>query len=144
MRQRMVADRGETLLELVIAIAILGVCVVAFGTSIALGVATSDRHRKEADAGAYVRSYAELIDSYIAADPAHYIGCVAANAYTPSLVGLTLGSDYVAGQAAGLTIGTTGATSPCSTDNGAQQLVLSVSSVDGRAREQLAMVIRRP
>ena len=102
-RRRLREDRGETLLELLIAITILGVCVMAFGSSIALGVATSDQHRKQADAGALVRSYAEQIDSYVAAG--NYTGCAAANWYSPLKIGVALPPGYRATQSAGLTIG---------------------------------------
>ena len=142
LRLRLREDRGETLLELLVSITILGVCVVAFGSSIALAVTTSDQHHKEADAGALVRSYAEQIDSWVAAG--NYSPCVVANAYKPSVVGLALPTTYTATQSAGLTIGTTGATSTCTTDNGTQQLTLTVSSTDGRASEQLVVVIRKP
>lgn len=139
-------DRGDTLLEVVIAIAILGVCVVAFGTSIAIGAQVSDRHRKQADASAYLRNYAERIDAWVATG--HYTGCVPANTYTPAVVGLSLASNYTATQSAGLKFtydSTTGGSwGACSSDNGAQQLTLTVASSDGRASEQLTMVIRQP
>jgi type II secretory pathway pseudopilin PulG len=131
----------ETLLELVVAIAILGICVVAFGTSIAIGVQVSDRHRKQADASAYVHNYAELIDSYVAAG--HYVPCVSSNTYTAATVGLTLASNYSASQSAGLKF-SAGAWGACSSDNGAQQLTLIVGTSDSRASEQLVMVIRKP
>lgn len=143
-RNRLREDRGETLLELLISITILGTCVVAFGSSIALAVATSDQHRKQADAGALVRNYAERIDSYIAANSAHYVGCAPANAYPPATVGLTLPTGYTATQSAGLTIGVNGATATCTTDNGTQQFTLTVAATDGRASEQLVMVVRHP
>lgn len=135
------ADRGETLIELLIAIVVLGVCVVSFGSSIAIGVQVSDRHRKQADAAAYVRNYAELIDSYVASG--HYVACVPSGTYTAATVGLGLDADYTATQSAGLTYsGSSWGT--CSTDNGAQRLTLTVSSTDGRASEALVVVIRKP
>ncbi|MDX6243727.1 MAG: hypothetical protein QOE76_1450 [Frankiales bacterium] len=139
--RRVEGDRGETLLELIVAITILGICVVAFGTSIALGAQISDRHRRQADATTYVRNYAELIDSYVAAG--HYSSCAVADAYSPGLVGLAMASNYVASQTAGLTYAG-GAWGACTTDNGAQQLTLTVSTTDNRGSEQLVMVIRTP
>jgi type II secretory pathway pseudopilin PulG len=139
MRRRLEGDEGETLLELIVAITILGVCVVAFGTSIALGVQVSDRHRKQADATAYVRNYAELIVSYVAAG--NYVPCAGANAYAPGSVGLTMASNYTASQSAALTYAG-GAWGACTTDNGTQQLTLAVST--DRATEQLVLVIRKP
>src|SRR3954471_20829484 len=97
-------DGGETLIELLIAITILGVCVVAFGTSIALGVRTSDQQRQQSDAGAYLRDYAERITSYVGT-AGHYTDCAAANTYTPSLVGLTSMPAYLTlGHAAAMSL----------------------------------------
>jgi prepilin-type N-terminal cleavage/methylation domain-containing protein len=142
-------DQGETLLELIVAIAILGVCTVAFGTSIALGAQVSDRHRQQADATAYVRNYAELIDSYVAAG--NYSPCAGANAYAPDLVGLDMASDFTASQSAALgytynaavgAVGPSGTWGPCIADSGIQQVTLTVSSA--RASEELVIVVRKP
>jgi prepilin-type N-terminal cleavage/methylation domain-containing protein len=140
-RRSVKGDRGETLLELIVAITILGICVVAFGTSIALGAQVSDRHRRQADATAYVRNYAELIESYVAGG--HYLPCAGPNAYAPGAVGLTMAPGYTAGHTAGLTYAGS-AWGACTTDNGAQQLTLTVSTTDNRGSEQLVMVIRKP
>ncbi len=56
-------EQGETLLELIIAIAILGVCVVAIGSGIALSVTISAIHRKQAVAQDSLHNYAELLQS---------------------------------------------------------------------------------
>jgi type II secretory pathway pseudopilin PulG len=46
--RRVGGDRGESLLELIVAILILGTCVVAIGTGIALSIKISDVHRGQA------------------------------------------------------------------------------------------------
>src|SRR4051812_50183943 len=65
MRRRLPVDgeRGDTLLELIIAIAILGVCVVAIGAGITLSVKTSSIHKDQATAQAFLHNYAETIQS---------------------------------------------------------------------------------
>jgi type II secretory pathway pseudopilin PulG len=64
-RTRLAADgeRGETLLELIIAIAILGVCVVAIGAGITLSVKISSIHKDQATAQAFLHNYAETLQS---------------------------------------------------------------------------------
>jgi type II secretory pathway pseudopilin PulG len=54
-------ERGETLLELVVAIVILGVCVVAIGSGIAVSIKMSDIHRKQAVAQEFLHNDAETI-----------------------------------------------------------------------------------
>jgi type II secretory pathway pseudopilin PulG len=61
------SDTGETLIELIIAVAIMGITVVALVGGTATFILMSDVHRKQATAGSYVRSYAEAVQAYVAA-----------------------------------------------------------------------------
>src|SRR4051812_14134644 len=80
-------DSGETLIEVLVAIVILGIAAVAILGGLQLSVAASDIHRKQTTGGAYARSYAEAVERYVAADPSNYRPCATANAYTPVAVG---------------------------------------------------------
>ena len=135
-------DAGETLLELLVAITILGVVVVAVGSGVALGVRVSGIHRSQSTSGAYVRSYAEAIDQSVAISP--WTGCSATAATYQSPAGFTLPTGYTATVSSiGYWDGTAFSAS-CSSDTGLQRLVLSVAAGDGAATEQLALVIRKP
>ena len=57
------SDRGETLIELVVAVAILGIAAVAILQGLMVGVQSSVMHRNDASGGAYVRSFAEAIQT---------------------------------------------------------------------------------
>jgi prepilin-type N-terminal cleavage/methylation domain-containing protein len=141
-RVRVADNRGETLIELLIAITILGVCVVAFGTSIALGVRTSDQQRQQANAGAFLRDYAERIASYVSTG-SHYTNCAAANTYTPSAVGLTgTPADFTFGHTAAMSLQTNGSPAACTSDNGVQELTLTATGP--RVSESLVIVVRKP
>jgi Tfp pilus assembly protein PilV len=134
---------GETLVELLIAMTILGMTVVALVSGIGTSILVSDTHRKEAVAAAVVRSYAESIEASVSADPSSYDGrCPAVTTY---------GSTFAA--PAGYTASVTAVTywngsgfdsASCSSDPGIEKLSLRVTSSDSRATASMVLVIRRP
>jgi type II secretory pathway pseudopilin PulG len=140
-------DQGETLLELLIAIAIMGIAVVAIVSGIATSVLMSDVHRKESKAGFNVRDYAEAVENFVASPSSGYTPCAPASpalsSYSPSRVGFTVPPNYGATASAAMSWnGTTWVA--CSADNGFQKVTLTLSSNDGRAREFLNVILRKP
>jgi type II secretory pathway pseudopilin PulG len=146
-------DNGETLLELVISLAILGVSVVAIVSGIALSIKGSVINRNEASASAYVRDFAEAIETAVSG--AAYTACATTSTtayssptapgysappspFTTSLVKV----EYWSGSGWNLT----GCTP--SNDTGVQRLTLQVSSGTGTdahsATETLVIIIRKP
>lgn len=140
-------DRGETLVEVLAAVVILGIAGVAVMAGLMLSVKTSDIHRKETTGSAYVRNYAEAIQNYVAGGG--YQDCASAS-YTPAAVSFQIpkdaaGQQYNAKVDSAVSVGTTVAASSCtSPDPGVEQLRLSVKSPDGRANEQLVIIVRKP
>jgi type II secretory pathway pseudopilin PulG len=144
-RQREPNDRGETLVEVLVSIIILGIAGVAVMTGLMLSVKASDIHRKETNGTAYVRNYAEAIQDWVATSgTTNYKACAGANWYTPAKVGFTVPSGYTVDQSVALAVSPTGATSACGTDTGVQRVTLTVSSTDNRASEKLYVVLRKP
>lgn len=147
-RIRVGSDRGESLVELLVAVAILGVAAVAILAGLQLSVQASDIHRKQTTGGAYVRSYAEAIADYVASSASHYVPCAGAGAYGAATVGFagSLPSGYSATSSAALRVPPDGgAAGTCAgNDTGVQQVSLTVSSGDGRASERLTVLLRRP
>jgi type II secretory pathway pseudopilin PulG len=141
-------EQGETLVEVLVALVILGVAGVAILAGLQLSVTTSDIHRKQTTGGAYARSYAEAIERYVASASDHYVACAPANAYSPATVGFTgeLPAGFTGAQAAARRVPPDGgAAGSCSAnDTGVQQVTITVSSGDGRAVEELAVLLRRP
>jgi type II secretory pathway pseudopilin PulG len=137
-------DRGETLLELLIALTIMSIAVVAIVGGLLAGVAVSDIHRKQSTAGAAVRDYAENVEKYVAGTG--YTSCAATSDYGPGKAGIafTAPTGYVAAAVAvRYWSGTAWTTGPC-TDLGLQELTIQVASSDTRATERLVLMLRKP
>jgi len=132
-------DRGETLLELLIAVVIMGIAVVAIVGGLAASTLVSDQHRKAATAGSYARDYAEAVKSM------PYVSCASASAY-PVPAGFGLPAGYAATvQAVRYWSGSAWqASCPGLGDVGLQQVTVQVASSDGRAAEQVTLVLRKP
>ncbi|CAM3252407.1 prepilin-type N-terminal cleavage/methylation domain-containing protein [Nocardioides dubius] len=142
------SESGESLVEVLVAVAILAIAAVAVLAGLQLSVQASDMHRKQSTGSAYVRSYAEAIERYLDAG-ANYTPCAAADAYNVPAV-----TDRVASLPAGFSLHHTAAVplggngaalsgGSCA-DQGVQRLRLEVASADGRAAETLTVVLRRP
>jgi len=142
-RGRHTSERGESLVEVLIAVAIMGIAVVAIMGGLTTSVLVSDVHRKQTTAGTVVRAYAEAIEHSVA--DGNYVACAPAGSYA-SPAGFTVPSGYPKSVVAGSMRywnGTAWQTS-CSTDSGVQRLQIQVASDDGRATETVMVVLRKP
>ena len=139
------SDRGETLLELVVAVMIMSIALVAVVSSVGVGILVSDIHRKQATAGAYVRDFAETIQNAVAGGG--YVECAGTASYG-SPAGFTPPSGYTNSVLAVKYWNGTGWQPGCATDTGLQQLTLEVRSDDTRTAaqvtERLVVVLRKP
>lgn len=136
-------DRGETLIELIVALAILSIAAVAILSGVMLSIKTSAVHRHQATGGAYVRSFAEAIQNHV--DANGYTTCgSAASSYAAVTV-----PDLPAGYTKSVTAvqsWTGSAWGTCST-TGIQRVDLKVTSPGGAshgAEETLVVILRRP
>ena len=133
-----VGDGGETLLELLVAVAIMGIAVVAVVGGIATSILISDIHRKQTTAGWAVRDYAAYISRagyHDCGDTAYYRSAAAyrpPSGYDADIVSVAdwTGASWNADPAL-----------PCQ-HNGLQQVTVQVASHDGRASERLVFVLR--
>jgi type II secretory pathway pseudopilin PulG len=139
-------DQGETLLELIIAITILGVCVVAIGSGIAMSITISALHRNQANAQDALHNYAETLQGL-------YQACTTAATptafYTQSLAQLGppgFGAPQVSVQywmPTGGPSGTGAFAAACpGTDQGLQQVTLTLASTTGTVTESLVVDLR--
>lgn len=138
------SERGETLIELVVAVAIMGVAAVAILGAVMMSVRSSVVHRNTATGGAYVRSFAEAIQTSVDTSGGYKSCANAASAYAavavPDLpVGFTKSVTAVqswSGSAWGA----------CTAD-GIQRLDLKVTTTGNgnqKAEELLTVVLRQP
>lgn len=139
MSRRVMADeRGESLLELLIAVMIIGIAVVAIIGGLVTSVLLSDVHRKQATADVAVRDYAESL-----------VNSIANGGYTPCATtypATTMDGDAVSVVASSMRYwnGTGFQTACPSPDSGLQEVTLQATSGDGRATETLTVVLRKP
>ncbi len=132
-------DGGETLLELLVALAIMSVAVVAIVGGLVVAIMMSDVHRKQATAGAAVRDYAETIENAVVGGG--YVACAGTGSCGG---GFTPPSGYTAGVVSVRYWDGSAWQATCGTDTGVEQLTLHVASTDNRADEQLIIVVRKP
>lgn len=136
--RRLRGEAGESLLELLIAITILGTCVVAIGSGVVLSVKISAIHRSQSTAAAFLHNYAETLQSSYAkcssGNPPNY----AAALPTPS--GFNAPTATVAFW--NTTSNTFSGTSCPASDPGLQRVTLKLTSTDGFVTESLVVTVR--
>ncbi len=137
------SDRGETLIELVVAVAILGIAAVAILGGVMVSIRTSVMHRNDATGGAYVRSFAEAIQTDV--DVNGYKSCAnAASGYAGVAV-----PDLPTGYIRSVTVvqSWNGSSWGACTADGVQRLDLKVTTTGSAplaAEEKLTIVLRQP
>jgi hypothetical protein len=134
--RRFARDQGETLLELVIAITILGTCVVAIGAGIVGTVTISNIHRQQADASKVLHNYAEALEGTT------YSPCPGAMYSLPTVSGFSSPTITISYWNKSLTP-TAGFQPTCpGTDQGVQRVKIDLANSDGRVSESLTVVLR--
>jgi prepilin-type N-terminal cleavage/methylation domain-containing protein len=121
------SERGETLIELLVAVMIMGIGLVAVVGGLAVSIHASDIHRKQATAGSAARNYAETVENWVTAG--NFPSCDGSDAYPAAAV-----PDGYAGNV----------TSCYPVSDGLRRLTVTVSSSDDRATESVVFVVRRP
>jgi type II secretory pathway pseudopilin PulG len=140
---REAADRGETLIELLVTIVIMGLAVTAILGALVTSVTLSGTHRRQTVAGSYLRAQAEAVESAVAASPTAYTSCAATSAYSSFY---SAAAPYTASVTAVAYWNPTTSTfaGTCGTDSGVQSVTLRVASSDNKIVETMVIIIRRP
>jgi prepilin-type N-terminal cleavage/methylation domain-containing protein len=147
-RQEIDSDAGFSLVEIMIAVAIVGITFAAILGGLLSSITVSAFQRKEAIADSIVRSAAELVK---ASGQTPYKNCAKPGEY--SLKDLSVPSDFTVtitdvaywswdGQPVPGNY-SVGFTSSCPTpDNGIQRITISATSSDGQATETVQVIKR--
>jgi Tfp pilus assembly protein PilW len=139
-RVRWADDRGESLVELLVAMLVMGTAVVAVVGGLGTAIMMSDIHRKQAAIGAKLNEYAATIQTAVATSPG-YADCADASDY-PSY---DAGPDYTAEPIqVHYWDGATTFVATCGSDTGVQLVTLRIHSDDGRVTRSMDIVIRKP
>jgi prepilin-type N-terminal cleavage/methylation domain-containing protein len=142
-RHRVADERGETLVEMLLAVAIMGIAAVALMAGLTTSVMMSDIHRKQATAGTAVRDYAEALQNYVA--DGHYVdSCASPAPYALGSFAVPAGFQHSVVPGSIRYWDGAAWQSTCTTDKGLQKLTVRVASADDRASEQLDVVLRKP
>ncbi|MGZ4640340.1 MAG: type IV pilus modification PilV family protein [Actinomycetes bacterium] len=123
-------DAGESLVELVISIGILGVGVIALLAGMGTAATTGGLHREQTLEVQYLRSAAEAVQD------ATYVPCAASYAN-----GVAPASGYTVSVSVKDASGAAFA-SPCN-DTGLQRVTITVGQTDSRVRGESLVVVKR-
>jgi Tfp pilus assembly protein PilV len=134
-------ERGESLIELLVALLIMGTAVVAVVGGLGTAIILTDVHRKQAAVEAHLKIFAANLESAVAASPTQYVNCATPVSYPDYTPGAPYDADvtqvlYWNGSSFG--------TSCAAGDTGVQLVRLRVWSTDGRADETTDLIIRKP
>lgn len=74
-------DRGESLIELLVALTVMATAIVALLGALATAIRISELHRHQSEAGAYIKEFAETLERKAAETPTGYLECAPASYY---------------------------------------------------------------
>jgi type II secretory pathway pseudopilin PulG len=141
------AEHGDTLIEVLVAVTILGIAGAAIMGGFASSIMLSAVHRKLATTASDSRNFTELLDKAIDDKTIAYTNCAGAGAYS-SPPGFTIPPDHhnsAQVTAVAFWNGTSFVGScPPGGDQGVQRVSVSVTNPDTRAISRVQVIIRKP
>jgi Tfp pilus assembly protein PilV len=134
-------EAGTTLVEVLMATAIMGIGVVAIVAGMGTSIIGTDHHRKQAQAHTVLLSAADVVKSQ------PYQACATTSSYAPA-TGVTLPAgwttSYVSVESVKYWNGSAFAAACPSPDSKLQLVEVKVATPDGRAADSVTVVKRNP
>lgn len=134
-------DAGFTLIEILVAVALLGIAVTAIVSGMMTSILTTDVHRKQATGESVMRGYAEAAKSSATASYSSCATTYAITGFNPNGYSMQVAVDY---WDAGSSSWKPQPAPNCLTVNTVQRLRLAVWSEDRRSEETVQLVVRKP
>jgi prepilin-type N-terminal cleavage/methylation domain-containing protein len=125
-------DRGDTLIEVLLAVVIIGAIFSAYFTAVSTGSKTSAAHRNYVTADALLRDYAEAAKSAARAD------CPTSATYTTTTTSLPPGFSVTNGT------GFVGTDGVCPTDTSSVQEAELTVTLPGGTAKSIQLAVRTP
>jgi prepilin-type N-terminal cleavage/methylation domain-containing protein len=138
------SERGDTLIEVLVAVAILGIAGAAIMGGFASSIVLSAVHRKLATTASDSSNFGELLNKGIDDKTIAYRACPSAAAY-PSPPGFSASANNtVSVTAVDYWNGTSFGACPAGGDQGVQRVSVSVTNTDTRAVSHVQVIVRKP
>jgi type II secretory pathway pseudopilin PulG len=141
------ATAGETLLEVLIALVVIGIAGAAVMTAFGTSVTLSGVHRRLTRTDTDARNFADRLVRAIDTKSLAYAPCATQTSYPPAGVGGFSASPGDTVTITGVTYWNgTSFTAGCtpSTDAGVQRVAVTITNADVRATTSVQVVIRKP
>ena len=139
------ASRGDTLVEVLLAVLIVGLSASALLLTFSEGITMSGVHRRLSTTDIDARAFADKLSADIDARSLPYTPCAAAAAYSAPPGFAPTAGDTVSITAVKYWDGAAFGTScSASTDTGIQRLDVTVTNTDTRATRVVQVIVRKP
>jgi type II secretory pathway pseudopilin PulG len=140
LRSRLGRERGDTLVEVLITITIVGIAFTGILAGLATAINLSGRHRGQANADVVLVSAAESVKNQA------YTQCASTSSYSATS-GVTLPSGWVASNLSITSVkkwnGSSFVTTCPATDQGLQLITISATTPDNKSTETIEVVKRQ-